>query len=230
MDQLIDLVIGAGVFFLGFVLRGFTNSYVSEKGKNAATKEDVGEITSKVESIRTQLSELSSFRSARWDNQQKHLLAFHDVAVEILHERYSVNFGDLPMDEGKSLFAFQSAFQSNIVTLLREYQRLVLFLPEGHGMLKQAQLVVQAAILSQGAFKSCYGAVKSTSVAEQMAYKSGDKVAYRQSVEEANEANNKFWSEIRPHIRSFSDALEAFISELSMFLSQPSNSHVKHGA
>jgi flagellar biosynthesis chaperone FliJ len=225
MDQLLDLVFGAGAVFLGFILRGFTNSYVSEKGKNTATKEDLGEITSKVESIRSQLSELSSFRSARRDNQQKHLLAFHDVAVEILHERYSVNFGDLPMDEGKSLFAFQSAFQSNIVTLLREYQRLVLFLPDGHGLRQQALAVVQAAILSQGAFKSRYGAVKSTSIAEQMAYASGDKVAYRQSVEEANEANSKFWSEMQPHIRSFSDALQAFVSELSMFLSQPSNPH-----
>jgi hypothetical protein len=129
------------------------------------------------------------------------------------------------MDEGKSLFAFQSAFQSKIVTLLREYQRLVLFLPDWHGLRQQALAVVQAAILSQMTFKTCFGAVKRTSIAEQMAYASGDKVAYRQSVEEANEANSKFWSEMRPHILSFSDALQAFVSELSMFLSQPSNKH-----
>lgn len=221
METISTLLLAGSFSVLGFILRNFSDSYVKEKGKNAATKEDIEEITKKVEVIKNDLSVLSNFRISRRETLQQHLLAFYDVAIEILHERYAVNFGDLPMDDGKSLFAFQERFNSNIVSLLREYQRIILFMPSDSPIIKSADAMVRAAIKSQDIFKVTYGAVKMSSVAEQRAYLSGDKSAYHQAVEEADVANKKYWSEIRPHIEGFSKSLDTFISEVSTFLEKP---------
>lgn len=215
----IGLAIGCGI--LGFVLKGFSDSYVREKGKNAATKEDIGEITRKVESIRAELSALSAFSSQRREKQQERLLAFHDVAIELLHERFAVNFGDFPMDDGKSLFEFQKKFHENIVTLLREFQRLVLFLPRTGDLLTHADAVVKVAIASQAVFNENYGPIKITAVDESMARASGDKTAYRDAAKRADVANAKYWSEMRPHIQAFSAALSKFVDELTAFLAKP---------
>lgn len=211
------------VFFgiLGFIIRGFSDSYVKEKGKNAATKEDIGDITRIAEGIRAELAQLSSFSNQRRDKQELHLLAFHDTALELLHERYAVNFGDLPMDEGRSLFEFQTKFHENIVTLLREFQRMALFIPKDKKLASCAHEMVLAAIASKDVFKKNYGAVKSTAIDEALAYASGDKAAYREAVEAANYANGKYWSEMAPHIKSFKASFEVFANELSAFLEQP---------
>src|ERR1700685_1409127 len=42
--------------FLVFCVKLFAKSYIGEKGKNLATKEDIGEITQIVESIKTSLA------------------------------------------------------------------------------------------------------------------------------------------------------------------------------
>ena len=42
----------AGIVAIGLLLRRFLPSYLSEKGKNLATKEDVGEITARIEEVK----------------------------------------------------------------------------------------------------------------------------------------------------------------------------------
>lgn len=206
---------------LGYLLRGFVDPYFKEKAKNAATKEDVGEITSKVESIRTQLAETLNFKVSRRSSQEKHLLAFHDIAIELLHERFAITFGDFPMDDGKSLFEFQIRFKANIVTLLREYQRLFLFVRDGNPLLIAAKAVTNAAIKSQAIFNENFGAVRSACVDEQLAYSSGDKDAYHRAAAKSDKAHRKYWDEMRPCIEDFGKALECFVTNLNTFLSTP---------
>lgn len=60
-------VIGAGVVYL--LLKSFLPSYLSEKGKNLATKEDVASITDKVESVKTDYAKV--LEDLRSNNQLK---------------------------------------------------------------------------------------------------------------------------------------------------------------
>lgn len=60
-------VIGAGSVFL--LLKSFLPSYLSEKGKNLATKEDVASITDKVESVKTDYAKV--LEELRSNNQLK---------------------------------------------------------------------------------------------------------------------------------------------------------------
>ncbi|MGN2673457.1 hypothetical protein [Aliivibrio fischeri] len=52
----IGAIIGAG--FLFFILKSYLPSYFSEKAKNLATKEDIGEITSEVEQVKSGYAEM----------------------------------------------------------------------------------------------------------------------------------------------------------------------------
>ncbi|EJO3996482.1 chromosome partitioning protein ParA [Vibrio vulnificus] len=52
----IGAIIGAG--FLFFVLKSFLPAYLTEKAKNLATKEDIGEITSEVEQVKSGYAEM----------------------------------------------------------------------------------------------------------------------------------------------------------------------------
>jgi hypothetical protein len=51
LEQIPSIVWILAVGILGFILRGYVASYASEKGRNLATKEDVAQITSQVESV-----------------------------------------------------------------------------------------------------------------------------------------------------------------------------------
>lgn len=52
----IGAIIGAG--FLFFILKSYLPAYFSEKAKNLATKEDIGEITSEVEQVKSGYAEM----------------------------------------------------------------------------------------------------------------------------------------------------------------------------
>ena len=57
MDWLIILVIVLGFFLLWLFLKNFFPSYMDEKGKNLATKEDIEEITRKTEEVQQEFKE-----------------------------------------------------------------------------------------------------------------------------------------------------------------------------
>jgi len=52
----IGALLGAGVLF--YFLKSYIPAYLSEKGKNLATKEDVGAITEKVEAVKSGYAEM----------------------------------------------------------------------------------------------------------------------------------------------------------------------------
>lgn len=221
LSQYTDEILLTLALLTGFIIRSFFTPYLVEKAKNTATKEDIAVITKNVEGIKTQLTELSNFKITRRANQEKHLLSFHDVAVEMLHEKYSVNFGDLPMDDGKSLFNFQTEFHKNIVKLLKEHQRLILFFNKTDDLSTYAGAAIRAALKSKATFKSNFSAVKSTGIDEQFAYASGDKNIYAKAADKADQANAKYWNEMHPHIEEYRGALELFVSALNNFLANP---------
>lgn len=63
----------AGIIF-GMIIRHFLPSYLAEKGKNFATKEDIGTITREVERVRHEYAE--RFESLSFQNRQ--IIAFGD--------------------------------------------------------------------------------------------------------------------------------------------------------
>ncbi|WP_419403669.1 hypothetical protein [Stenotrophomonas rhizophila] len=80
----VDYAIVAVVFFLlGKFSEKFFSSYVSEKGKNLATKEDVGDITREVESIRADLSGKLATHGFRYQQE-------FEVLAELSHQLFDL--------------------------------------------------------------------------------------------------------------------------------------------
>ena len=51
-DPLQTILVGLAAFIIGLVVDRFLPSYFSKKGENLATKEDIGKITSEIESVK----------------------------------------------------------------------------------------------------------------------------------------------------------------------------------
>jgi len=64
----VGVILGAGTVYL--IIKSFIPSYLSEKGKNLATKEDIATITDKVESVKTDYAKV--IEEIRSNNQLKH--------------------------------------------------------------------------------------------------------------------------------------------------------------
>lgn len=96
MAEAFWFVIGA---VLTFLLRDFLPSYGREKGKNLATKEDIGEITNRIESVKTQYATVieqlrgrNSLRAAAIERR----LEVHQQAFSLWSEMGTLLF-DEPM-------------------------------------------------------------------------------------------------------------------------------------
>lgn len=101
-------LIGGGVVY--FLLKSFIPSYLSEKGKNLATKEDVASITDKVESVKTDyakvLEELranNQLKLAQIEREKNIKKEVYLEAVEALTRTQNVigNLSNLNADEQK---------------------------------------------------------------------------------------------------------------------------------
>lgn len=88
LDTSIGVLIGVGITLL--ILKYYVPGYLAEKGKNLATKEDVEEITKKVESVRTEHALLLEAVKSR--NQMK--FAAIDKRLET-HQRAFALWRDL---------------------------------------------------------------------------------------------------------------------------------------
>ena len=127
LEGIISTAVVIGVGILGFLLRGYFGSYVSEKGKNLATKEDIAQITTQIENVKASIQTLAQLKTDYEQQRRQWLLSFYDSSVEMLYEKFSVNFGDLPSDDGRSLFEFQQTFRALASSMVKEYQRIVLY-------------------------------------------------------------------------------------------------------
>ena len=116
MEKLINIaaifgvgaVVGGSVLIL--ILKKYIPAYLSEKGKNLATKEDVEEITNKVEQVKSNYSEIleeirtsNQIKLSSIDREQNIKKEVYMDAVEAITKSLAVisNFSNLNVSEGK---------------------------------------------------------------------------------------------------------------------------------
>lgn len=205
---------------VGFLVRGYFGSYVSEKGKNLATKEDIAQITTEIENVKSSIQTLTQLKTDYEQQRRQWLLAFYDSSIEMLYKKFSVNFGDFPFDEGKSLIDFQKSFNAIIAAMVKEYQRIVLYFESENPLRVHSEKVLNAALEAHSIFKKRFGAVKITFLEEEAAFKSGDQERKNKAVEKSNEANKKYWDEIKPIANSFQGNLQDYLTAVNHFLKE----------
>ncbi|HWN95370.1 MAG TPA: hypothetical protein VNT99_10090 [Methylomirabilota bacterium] len=61
----VELLILGGVVALGFILKNYLPSYFAEKGRNLATKEDIEEITRRIEEVKLEIDASKAVQQAK---------------------------------------------------------------------------------------------------------------------------------------------------------------------
>lgn len=212
-----------------FIFKSYLPGYFKKKGENLATQEDIEKITDIIERVRThysaQFEEVKASIEATLDQrktfshlQQDELLKFYDIAIEFFYEKLTVNFGDFPLDKGKSLFLYQESFQRLISSLLRSYQRIVLYFEHKDPLRIQSECVLIQALEARLIIKKHFGKVKITFLEEETAFSSDDREWIDKTVDASNEANKIFWDAMHPVIDKFRNALRLYLTALNKYL------------
>lgn len=218
IEGIISTAVVILVGILGFFLRGYFGSYVSEKGKNLATKEDIAQITTQIENIRASIQTLGQLKTDYEQQRRQWLLSFYDSSIEMLYEKFSVNFGDLPADDGRSLFEFQQSFRRIVASMVKEYQRIVLYFENEHPLRISAEKVLNTVLGADSVFKKRFSQIKFTLMEEVAAFKSGDRERIDEAVKKTNVANKVYWEQMRPITKSFHNDLRKYLTLVNQFM------------
>ena len=117
--QIIITIIQVIVFvFFYFLFKSLLPSYFSQKGKNLATKEDIEEITGKIESIKANYS----LELERAKDEISYYSQTRNIPLKVLHSKQIEFFDELsPLIVEFSSFMFES-YESEVMTKeLRAY-------------------------------------------------------------------------------------------------------------
>ena len=124
MDSLFALqVLQAGVTavlgYLVFDARKYAEAYASAKGTNVATREDIEEITRKIESVKADLTLNVEVRKAVAAEKVKRLLSLADAARVVGEDVYGLSEDD-DAKRAVAMQAYWSAFRGALVLIDQE--------------------------------------------------------------------------------------------------------------
>ncbi|WP_219583587.1 hypothetical protein, partial [Vibrio parahaemolyticus] len=135
------------------------------------------------------------------------------------YEYLAVNIGNFPMDDGKSLFDFQQRFHLQVVEVLKQYQRLVVYLEQDSNLLSVAEILTNIVLKTDKVMRAKFPALKQSSVEESVAYaeaiSSGEKTHYYSAVEKTDRANSEFLTDFRPLSQEFVTEYAKYLSGLN---------------
>lgn len=211
----------------------FLGSYARKKGENVATKEDVEEITQRIESVKTShTKEIEQFRSdvlkqkerekQYYEKKEELLLGFYDQITTFYYEYLAVNLGDFPSDEGKSLYEYQTKFDRTVTEIMKSYQRVLIYIDSSSQLLTYADKIVNTVLSSRIIMKKHFGSIKSCLIRESAAHVSGDKQVFEEAVTATDTASKAFGDEMNPNLATFRDYYQKFLSELNEYV-KPKN-------
>jgi len=210
-------------FLFGLLIKSFLPNYFKKKAENLATKEDIKNITEKIESVKSKIEINTDAHKSYISERKSALLKFYDEISSFHYELMAVNFGDFPMDGGQSLYDYQTNYYKAVAEILKSYQRLVIYLPSDSDLLVQAHEITNNVIESRKVLKSNFGSIKTTSIKEHHAYanvQTNGKDQYNLAVNEADIANNNYWVLMKPLVKSYRDIYQHYLSSLNHYLKE----------
>ncbi len=218
--QIMQIIIA---FIVGFLTKSFLPAYFTKKGENLATKEDIGEITEQVEKIKLLYSaQMEDLRLSITEGQgYRHdqracLLQFYDMAIELIYEKLTVDFGDLPMDQGRSLLNYRDSFNKLISNLIKSYQRIVVYFEHDADVRVRSENVLLQALEAQRVVKKYFNDLTTRFIQEAQAYESGENM--NDVVNATNTTHAQYWNAMKPVVNNIQYSLQLYLSALNKFL------------
>jgi hypothetical protein len=237
MDECLLLILTTAspiITIITFILlllfaKHYLPSYFIEKAKNLATKEDIGDITENIESVKTQysiqlerikskISEIESKREEYLREQRACLLKFYDQSIELFYDKLSISFGDIPLDKGASLAEHQKSYYQLVSELLKSYQRIVIYFGNNEKVRIEAEKTLIQILETRKVMKKNFGKIKFSILDEENAILNNDKEKYGEMVKKSDEAVSIYWDAMSPIMDKLRICLQAYLTELNLFL------------
>jgi hypothetical protein len=151
-----------------------------------------------------------------WSYRKSCALTFYDLAVELIYEKLAINFGDSPVYKGEFLATFRSSFYNLISSLIKSYQRIVVYFPYDDSLRVKAEGVLAQALESRRVFKKRFGGLVVSFINESEVFKS--RKGMDLAVEASNEASTEYWRAMNPVIEQMQQSLRLYLTALNGFL------------
>ncbi|WP_274006301.1 hypothetical protein, partial [Vibrio parahaemolyticus] len=114
---------------------------------------------------------------------------------------------------------FQQRFHLQVVEVLKQYQRLVVYLEQDSNLLSVAEILTNIVLKTDKVMRAKFPALKQSSVEESVAYaeaiSSGEKTHYYSAVEKTDRANSEFLTDFRPLSQEFVTEYAKYLSGLN---------------
>jgi len=79
-----DILLLVLIFIVGLLIKIYLPRYIGEKAKNLATKEDIADITGKIEQVKAEYAkQLELYKSDIWQTQQRYLQMQEEVKLKV---------------------------------------------------------------------------------------------------------------------------------------------------
>lgn len=226
MVATLQVLILLGIAALWLVARKYLPTYAAEKGKNLATKEDIGEITRIVEAVKSQgatelellrgaLSQTSGWRSSLAEKEREVIVDFFDDCVDLIIDKAKKNFGEMLGDPVSSLVTYQTNVQDLLTTIVKKYQRLLLYAQPNSQIVSAGARFVNASAAFRAAFKN-FGRLKIALLRETQSAGSAE---YKDAVDATNDAAAAYDVAIRPSVSEMREALIEFTIATNAYFS-----------
>lgn len=175
-----EFVVAIALFLIGQYLI----YYFREKGKNLATKEDIGGITHEIEDVKNQYSsDLEKFKadlqvmvrneSILTENINEALMNFFRDVTSLYYEKLTVYFGDFPVDRGEVMMEYQTSTTQLFAKISSDYYILSLYFENESEVLKSAANIVKDVQIIRKIFRKEFINYKIANRKENEAFLSG---------------------------------------------------------
>jgi hypothetical protein len=118
-------IVAGGIVF--YLLKSFIPSYISEKGKNLATREDIAKITNEIEGVKSQYAILLQRQSRIHEHQVEILAKLYKSLFDI--QVYSQHMTRVLIFAGENRDAYPKLLKSSLEEAYNAFTKGRLFLP-----------------------------------------------------------------------------------------------------
>jgi len=202
METTIYIALLIVFFILGLFIKKFFPSYFNEKGKNLATKEDIKEITSISEGVKSLLTYNEKHQSRIKERETEVLLDFFELCSH-LDEKLMFSFGDLTNSEKNYPIEHEKYVNELFYKIRISRQRLFIYLPTEHSIQMKAESLFQKCVDVRDIFRKTFGSLKTAVWEEMVCLDNGEMKNYKELAQKADEASKNYHTAINPSYESF---------------------------
>lgn len=220
-------IVSIVIAFIVFVVTQLLTGYLREKGTNYATKQDVEEITDKVESVKIEYSkEIEKLRSDLQvmvgnhsliqEKRNEAIINFFEDCMILLNEKLLVNFGDFPADQGESFMEYEISTNHIFTKIYSDFYRLFLYFDSEDPILVSSNKMIRSIQEIRNIFKHNFSTVKLALLAG-MDVAGGKPEIFHKKMDKADMERRKYYEKMNPAIESMKNDLNEYVSVLNNY-------------